>query len=214
MKYVKKILKYTAYSLLGILLYIGISILISFITVNDEPLVNQTKFVYLSSNGIHLSIIIPKQNLSLDLNNELQLNSTDNFVRFGWGDENFYMNTPTWADFKFKYAFGALFLDNPTLIEVSSHRFQQKKWVKVPVNETQLFKLNVFISETFQVNQKEEKIILTQTMYPNSKLYKAKGSYSPLKTCNTWVNDGFKSSGMKASYWTLFDFGLLNKYKK
>ncbi|WP_299676347.1 DUF2459 domain-containing protein [uncultured Tenacibaculum sp.] len=199
---------------MSILLYIGISILISFITVNDEPLVNQTKFVYLSSNGIHLSIIIPKQNLSLDLNNELQLKPTDNFIRFGWGDENFYMNTPTWADFKFKYAFGALFLDNQTLIEVSSHRFQQKKWVKVPVNETQLFKLNVFISETFQVNKKEEKIILTQTMYPNSKLYKAKGSYSPLKTCNTWVNDGFKSSGMKASYWTLFDFGLLNKYKK
>lgn len=43
--------------------------------------------------------------------------------------------------------------------------------------------------------------------------YKAKGSYSLIKTCNTWVNSGFKYSGLRASLWTPFDFGLINQYQ-
>ncbi len=214
MKFIKQILKYIGYSFLGILLYLGIAILISYITVNEEHHENQDKFVYLSSNGVHLSVIIPKDNLSPNLTNDLAINYTTNFIHFGWGDENFYMNTPTWNDFKFSYAFGALFLNNPTLIEVSKHRYKQKKWTKVPVNNKQLLKLNAFIENTFLLNQNKEKIVIQQTMYPKSQLFKANGSYSPVKTCNTWVNDGFKESGIKASYWTLFDFGLLNKYQQ
>ena len=58
-------------------------------------------------------------------------------------------------------------------------------------------------------------MLVPQKLYgANNSFYRANGSYSPIKTCNTWVNDGFKESGLKASYWTLFDFGLLNKYSK
>jgi hypothetical protein len=71
----------------------------------------------------------------------------------------------------------------------------------------------VYISKSFKKNNKGKKQIIKQHLYGvNNTFYKANGSYSPKKTCNTWVNSGFKQSGLKASYWTLFDFGLLNKY--
>jgi len=44
--------------------------------------------------------------------------------------------------------------------------------------------------------------------------YRAKESYSYFNTCNSWVNKGFKESGIKACYWTPFDFGLLKKFEE
>ncbi|MBL4888255.1 MAG: DUF2459 domain-containing protein, partial [Flavobacteriaceae bacterium] len=47
----------------------------------------------------------------------------------------------------------------------------------------------------------------------NDDFYKANGSFSCLKTCNSWANSAFKESGLKSCFWTPFDFGLINKYK-
>ncbi|CAM1345630.1 DUF2459 domain-containing protein [Tenacibaculum amylolyticum] len=210
---IQKLIKYITYFLSSILVYLVFAILISFITVNKEQAIIHSKQVFLSSNGIHLSLIIPSQELSEELKKDLYIPSNASFVRFGWGDENFYMNTPTWNDFKLKYALGALFLNNSTLLEVKPIRYPRDHWKKVPVNDTHLQKLNAYVAAAFQKNSNDTKIVLQQNMYPNSQLYKANGSYSPIKTCNTWVNTAFKESGLKASYWTLFDFGLLNKYR-
>ncbi len=212
MHFIKKSLKFTLYFLVSIIVYVLLSIVISYITVNKKQ-EKTDKNIYLSSNGIHLSLIIPKKNLSEEVKKGLDLSYSSKYVRFGWGDVNFYLNTPTWNDFKFKYAFGALFLNNPTLIEVNAKTTVNPKWIKVPINTNQLKQLNKYIFETFKLNDSNHKVKIEQKMYPYSQLYEANGSYSPIKTCNTWVNTGFKCSGLKASFWTLFDFGLLNKYQ-
>ncbi|AUC15936.1 hypothetical protein BTO06_12590 [Tenacibaculum sp. SZ-18] len=211
MRFIKKTIQYTYYFLLSIIAYIGVSILLSYITVNKIQ-EKSSQHIYIDSNGIHLSVIIPKEYLSDKIKKDLQLKIDTKFVRFGWGDVNFYLNTPTWKDFKMKYALGALFCDNPTLIEVNPKKSYNPKWTEVPVNSNQLEKLNNYIFDTFKIKH-SSKIRIKQKMYPNSQLFEANGSYSPFKTCNTWVNTGFKRSGLKASFWTLFDFGLLNKYK-
>jgi len=73
--------------------------------------------------------------------------------------------------------------------------------------------MNNYLENSFDIST-GSKVIIPQDLYKNhDTFYKAIGSYSPAKTCNTWVNNGFKESGLKASYWTLFDTGLLNKYK-
>jgi len=82
------------------------------------------------------------------------------------------------------------------------------------VNETELQNLNVYLTNTFAINKNGTKILLENKGYfSNDDFYKAKGSYSCFYTCNSWVNSAFKESELKSSYWTPFDFGLLNKYK-
>lgn len=213
MFFIKKLLKYSTYLLLLIALYVLISILISFITVNKKQTSAQPKSIFLSTNGIHLSIVLPVEELSSELKKNLTIPQSTKYLRFGWGDENFYLNTPTWNDFKFKYAFGALFSNNPTVMEVTPIKSLRKDWVRVPINNQQLFKLNNYVANSFKLDKEQGKIIIPQNIYPNSQLFKANGSYSPVKTCNTWANTAFKESELKASYWTLFDFGLLNKYR-
>jgi len=167
----KKLFKYTFFLLGGIILYALMSIIISFITVNKKPYTAQdSETLYIHTNGVHLSIILPVTSVSTSLKEGLNI-SNNNYAKFGWGDKGFYLNVPTWDDFELKYALGAFFLDNPTFVQ--------------------------------------------QDLYKNNEdFYEAKGSYSPIKTCNTWVNNGLKQSGIKASYWTLLDYGLLHKYKK
>ncbi|CAL2075547.1 DUF2459 domain-containing protein [Tenacibaculum sp. 190524A05c] len=212
MHFIKKSLKFSLYFLVGIAVYLLFAVVLSYITVNKKQQASD-KSVYLSSNGIHLSLIIPKNELNDAVLKDLNLPYSCKFVRFGWGDVNFYLNTPTWNDFKFSYAFGALFLDNPTLVEVNAKNILNPDWTRVPIRTEQLEKLNIYIQKTFKLDHSNHKVTIEQKMYPNSQLYQANGSYSPVKTCNTWVNTGFKRSGLKASFWTLFDFGLLNKYQ-
>lgn len=214
MKLLKKIAKYIAYFFRVIILYLLITILLSYITVNkssDNPADDKT--IYLSSNGVHLSIIIPKENLNSNVVNGLQYQYKSNYYMFGWGNEDFYLNTPTWNDFKFKYAFGALFLDTPTAIHVTTFSYKQPKWIPVTCNQQELDKLNNYIFNSFELNSNGEKQLIPQNLYSSrDSFYKANGSYSVAKTCNTWANNAFKQSGLKACYFTLFDFGLLQKY--
>lgn len=174
----------------------------------------QEKIIYLNTNGIHLDVIIPKQTLQKDLLSGLKTSVNNQFYAFGWGDENFYINTPTWNDLTLKNAFTAIFFKSTTLMHVTHYKLKQSDWVKVNVNDKELREIQHYINQSFEKNHQGGKVILKNKGYStNDEFYKAKGSYSCLKTCNSWVNSGFKKSGLKCSLWTPFDFGLLNKYK-
>ena len=79
---------------------------------------------------------------------------------------------------------------------------------------SELKKLNNYISEAFQKDKNGNKMILANKGYStNDDFYEAIGSFHCFKTCDSWVNQAYKESGMKACLWTPFDFGLLNKYR-
>ena len=215
MKIVKKTLKWIAYFLLIPITYITISLVLSLITI-DRKNGNQIteKSIYLNTNGVHLDIIIPINNLDSLLIHGLKKVQSDKYLSFGWGDENFYINTPTWGDLTFKNAFKAMFLKSPTLMHVTRYRSKHPDWIEIKISEEELNKLNSFIQNTFKTNANGMKVILEDQGYtPTDDFYRAKGNYSCFKTCNSWVNTGFKKSGLKSCLWTPFDFGLMNKYE-
>ena len=213
MRIIKKILKWFFYILLIPITYFLISLLLTYFTVNkSDDLRDNSKVIYLSTNGVHLDIVIPKDNVSENLLKGL--NQEGNYYSFGWGDENFYINTPTWDDLTFGNAFSALFLKSTTLMHVTRYNSVKKSWVKVDLSEAELLKINEHILNTFSITKSNEKVIIAAAGYQqNDNFYKVKGSYSCFKTCNSWVNKGFKSSGLKACFWTPFDFGLIGKYE-
>lgn len=215
MKLGKRILKWLLYFLSIPILYIVISLILSSITINQKIENHDSKKnIYLTTNGIHLDIVIPIENIDTLLLSGLKKENTDKYLSFGWGDENFYINTPTWGDLTFKNAFSALFLNSSTLMHVTRYESKQSEWIKVKVSESELYKLNSYLRNTFKTNSQGEKIILENQGYTKTDdFYKAKGSYSCFNTCNNWVNSGFKESGLKSCLWTPFDFGLMNKYQ-
>ena len=211
----KKIIKYFLYVLIIPVFYLVVSLILTFITI-DRKGHNETldKAIYLNTNGIHLDIIIPKKNIDSLLLKGINTGTDDQYLSFGWGDKDFYLNTPTWNDLTFKTAFKALFLNSETLLHITRFQNRHKEWKEIKISDSELQKLNNYILLSFKTNEDGYKQILKSKGYSfNDDFYQAKGSYSIFKTCNTWVNAGFKDSGLKACLWTPFDFGLLNKYE-
>ena len=211
----KKVLKWVLYILLIPVTYIVGSLILSAITINrsSESQVFD-KSIFLSSNGVHLDIVLPINDVDAPLLAGINHGSSDRYLSFGWGDENFYLNTRTWADLTFGNAFQAVFLKSTTLMHVTRHRSRRAHWVEIKVSESELKKLNAYISETFVTDENGRKQLLKNQGYSYiDDFYKAQGSYSCFKTCNTWVNAGFKESGLKSCLWTPFDFGLLHQYE-
>lgn len=208
-------MKWTLYFLLIPIVYISVSLILTAITI-DRKTDHQVadKIIYLSTNGVHLDIVIHKNDIDSLLLSGIQRGPSDNYLSFGWGDENFYINTPTWADLTFSNACKAIFLKSPTAMHVTRYKSIRADWVEIKISETELDKLNNYVSNTFRTNGAGTKIILEHPGYSSKDdFYKAKGNYSFFKTCNSWVNLGFRESGLKCCLWTPFDFGLMNKYE-
>ncbi|NRD21456.1 DUF2459 domain-containing protein [Winogradskyella eckloniae] len=215
MKLIKRIFKWIVYILLIPFTYLIISLILSYITIDrKEQQADFSKSIYLSTNGVHLDIVIPKENLDSLVLKDLKHFEPEAYFSFGWGDENFYINTPTWNDLTVKNAFSALILKSSTLMHVTRYKEKRSNWIEVKVNASELKKVNAYLLNTFETNKDGQKITLNNKGYTSKDdFYKAKGSYSCINTCNSWVNNGFKEAGLKACLWTPFDFVLLKKHQ-
>lgn len=116
---------------------------------NEEENTEKNNSIYLDSNGVHLNIAIAKNQLSSELLEGLIYFKNDNYFVFGWGDRNFYLNTPTWSDLKLAHASRALFLNTPSLIHLTRYSTTKGDWVEIKVNQNQLNKINQYIDRTF-----------------------------------------------------------------
>ncbi|WP_109435200.1 MULTISPECIES: DUF2459 domain-containing protein [Aquimarina] len=215
MKIIKKVFKSIGVFLALPMLYIIISLILTYIPVNKQENKNKmTHTVYLNSNGIHLEIIIAKNDLNKTILKDQVYNSQTRYFSFGWGDKNFYVETPTWADFTFMNGFQALFLNSQALLHVTRYSSVQKNWVAIKINQAQLKQINLYISDTFRLDFQNKKVLLPGLGYTkNDDFYEALGNYTCLNTCNSWINTGLKQSNMKACLWTPYDFGLMAMYK-
>ncbi len=215
MKSLKKWIKWLLYTLYVPILYAVISIGFGAITIHKDNIspINSIS-IYLKTNGVHLDIIIPKKDITPTLLIDLYHLPEEHYLAFGWGDENFYLNTPTWGDLTFSNAFGAMFLKSSTLLHVTRYTAVQDNWIEIKIEQQQFNALSMYIQSSFKHDDFGNKVLLKDEGYTSfDNFYKAYGSYSCLTTCNTWVNSGFKESGLKSCFWTPFDFGLLNKYQ-
>ncbi len=211
-------IKFVVTKLLPILISLPASYLLwalffSYLPVNIDYLsggFDDKKELFLCSNGVHLDLMIKKEDLSPMLSNSLILNTETKYVAFGWGDRNFYINTPRWSDLKLSHALYALFWKSPTLMHVSEYRELPMGSLEVPLHHTQLQEINDLINRDFRVDSSGKKMYLEGHSYGSNDLfYEAHGSYSCFKTCNTWTNSVLKKSGVKACFWTPFDFALM-----
>lgn len=213
MEYLKIIIKYIGRAVLGlfgfILLYFILAFLLSVIPKNAE-LVDcaEKETVYLISNGIHLDIILNRNQIDAALLKALKIPATVKYVAFGWGDKGFYLQTKTWNDLKMSTLVKALFLKSESAMHVTSYYYKSENFVPLSLCPIQIEVLKTHIETSF-IKTKAEKIIEIGEGYgKNDHFYEAEGSYNAIKTCNEWVNIGLKKANVKTSVWSPFDKGI------
>jgi len=224
---VKRILKAVLYCVLtffGIIaLYLLAAFCLSRITVDREPVTSNDVEIYILTNGVHTDIVVPVRNGQMDWSKEITFgnttakDSTMKYLAVGWGDRGFYLETPTWADLKFKTAFRAAFGLSNTAIHATFYRRmkESESCKKIQISNAQYARLIDFISDSLQKDENGHAMcIKTNANYgDNDAFYEATGSYSMFTTCNSWANSALKVSGQRACLWTAFDTGIFLKYE-
>lgn len=203
----------------GLLILLGMLIPVNRKEIKKSPSIE----IFIQSNGVHTDFIVPIKTSVQDWWKIINAPDFDNhasakYLAFGWGDEGFYVDTPTWAELKFSTAVKAAFLPSKTLMHVTAYSETPKTskiCERLNISYPQYEHLCQFIKHSFYWNAQKTVVFLPNEGYtPNDNFYKAVGVYHAFNTCNLWVNKGLKKIGVRSPIWSPLDKGIFYQLKK
>ena len=177
--------------------------------------------IYVVTNGYHSGLILPVSEGGEDWS--LIIRPTDlpdprdagNWLLFGWGDREFYLDTPTWSDIRPKTVVPALVGSNHTLVHVDHlkdlHEVLDAR--AVALTRVQYRRLTTFI-KTSMVLDAEGRGEAIPGYGSRDVFYAARGRYSALRTCNVWTGEALVAAGVKVGRWTPFSGGVMRWFNK
>ena len=169
---------------------------------------------YLRTNGVHTWIVMPKVTPIIDWRPyapaahlaDPRYGAADH-VAFGYGNREFYLNTPTWADLSPRTAALALFGSGPSLLHVEhDHQPQEDEWTqRLTITPGQYRRLADYIRRRFQLDERGRTMPLIGRGYNDwDMFYEANGGYSFVMTCNEWTGRALRHAGIRTGLWTPF----------
>ena len=214
---IKRWLRRIAFTLLGFVLAVGLYGVVAFALVlwpahAKPPAEAPAVEAWVLSNGVHTDLVFPVRSSTIDWQQLFPLADFKavppdaEFIAIGWGDREFYLHTPTWADLTAARAFGALAGGNRALMHVTYlQRAQMRRGAyKLPLSQAQYAKLVAYVRASLPSGRATP---IAGAHYDNQDaFYEAEGGYNLFETCNTWTGRGLRSAGVKTGRWTPFDF--------
>ena len=199
-------------------LYVGVAAALMLWPANARaPAEPPSIEAYVLSNGVHTDLVLPVRSAAIDWRalfdpHDAKAPPPDaEFVAIGWGDRDFYLHTPTWADLTLRRTVGALFGANASLLHVTwLTRVQLRQGAyAMPLSQRQYLALVAHVRGSLPGGRT---IALPGAGYgPDDAFYEAKGSYHLFETCNTWTGRGLRRAGVPVSRWTPFDFNVVGR---
>ncbi len=202
--------------LYGLLLAIGSSWTVNddFIEASQKPIT-----IYIKTDGLHMDLVLPLHTAQYDWRNLLKdcsgYHKNHRFVAFGWGDRAYYLESKSPFYFNPLTAFNAMAYLSRSAMHLTflAQMRTTKKCKAVKVSEKQYLKLVEYIKNSLKHNVKgcvEE--IKGAAYWQNDAFFESEGKYSLFFTCNTWLNNGLREAGLRACFWTVLDWPILEKY--
>jgi uncharacterized protein (TIGR02117 family) len=162
--------------------------------------------IYVATNGVHTGLILPTRAEGVDWSRLVRAEHladpryAGRYLWFGWGERDFYLNTPTWADLSGATVAGAALGSNRTLMHVD-HLLQP--WTDArPIRLTtaQYRSLVVAVANSFDSADRAP----IPGYGPADIFYPARGRYDMLRTCNSWTGRMLAKAGVRVGAWTPF----------
>lgn len=210
---IKKFLKFFIIIFVLITIILPITTFIPIGEFDPEPQME----IYLTSNAIHIGIVVPVVNEVTDWKNFIEIGNFSpiakdlQWIEFGWGDRQFYFEMPTWDHFNLSLAADALFSPDPAVMHVNfleSHPTRYSDMRKVKISYKTYQKMVAAIQSWFVFHNGKPVVIPGKGYTPIDNFYEAKGSFSLFKTCNIWTSDIFAESGLRHPLWSPTKYGL------
>lgn len=206
--------------------YFMLYLLLSYFSIEKVPTKKAPITIYLMRSGSHTDIILPKCNDQVDwdkyfpIENTKSKDTTVQLLALGWGDKDFYLNTPTWGDLTAKTFLNASLGLGSSSIHATYYYYllTDRPTVTLKLSRIQYQNLIKFIISNIKLEKKGKSIVLIPKnniiITENDAFYDANFNYNLFYTCNTWINNCLKVAGQKACVWTPFSEGIFSQYGK
>jgi uncharacterized protein (TIGR02117 family) len=168
--------------------------------------------LYVRTNGVHTWILMPKVSAVMDWRAYAPPHhlrdpryGRGDYIAVGYGNREFYLNTPTWADLTLRNAAFAAFGGGPPLLHVE-HEYrptvtEDTRPLRVTPDEYR--RLVRFIRARFRLDSRGRTIPLLGRGYGDwDMFYEAEGGYSFVLTCNEWTGRALRAAGVRMGLWT------------
>jgi uncharacterized protein (TIGR02117 family) len=174
--------------------------------------------IFVRTNGVHTWLMVPAVSPEMDwrpLVPAAHLRDPrygGNYVAFGYGNREFYLNTPNWADLSPKIAFLALFGRGSSLVHADHDSDPQPDEYQRPLmlSPAEYARLVAFIRASFRYDRQGRTIPLLGRGYgPEDMFYEGVGRYDAIRDCNQWTGEALRRAGVRMGLWTPFSQSVM-----
>ncbi|MCZ6855359.1 MAG: TIGR02117 family protein [Gammaproteobacteria bacterium] len=197
--------------LIAIALYLVI-VLIGLIPVNNDfkPTPDGIEILLVSS-PVHADVALPIETETINWREFFPAHcfsgdtSDATHVTLGWGDKAFFLETPTWAEFRVSTTAKALFWPSDSCIHVYSTKAESLRdgSRSVRISVAQYERLVEHVKASFKQEADGSRVQIGNAAYgSNDAFFEARGAYHCFNTCNCWVGRAMQSAGIKTGCFT------------
>jgi len=177
--------------------------------------------IFVETNGVHTWIVMPVATAEMDWRPMVPASHIrepaqgGDYIAVGFGDRDFYLNTPQWSDLTAGRAVGAAFGTGASLVHVY-HEPQPVADVEhrpIVLSPAQYRRLVAYVAASFARAPDGATIPLIGRGYgPTDVFYEARGHYNLFYTCNEWAGGGLRAAGVRIGVWTPLTQAIMRRF--
>ncbi len=180
----------------------------------QRPAPDDAVRIFVRSNEIHTDLVLPVtcDDPAVDWRDRFPLShfpadlADHRYVAVGWGNRQFYVETPRWSDLKVSSAIGALCWPSETVLHVEYllDAADGECFRELVISRQQYRDLVEFVESS--IDRLDElgaaEPATTVTYGSTDRFYAAAGRYHAFNTCNQWTGRGLARAGAPVGIWT------------
>jgi uncharacterized protein (TIGR02117 family) len=172
---------------------------------------SSTYSVYLVADSMHVDLVVPVENSAFDWRSVVKLEtigkekrSDYRYLKFGWGDRDFYMNTPSLDKVEYPRLFRTLFAPgNPTAVHINGYGgipIEKDHVTKcVGLSQSQYLNLVAYLRRSLRGGKVDR---IQNGFAAAAGFYEGEGFYSIANTCNNWVAGALDAADVTTPLWS------------
>lgn len=164
--------------------------------------------IYIEDNGVHTGIVLPAagwEDIVRPGHFRDPRYARHGWRSFGWGDREFYLNTPTWWDVSPLGVLRGAVGSTASVMHVDAVAEPRigRSVRAITLRPEEYARLVGFIRASFAPGPVLHGYGAWDAFYP------ARGRYSAVRTCNAWTGEALRHAGVRMGAWTPFPSAVM-----